>query len=277
MYVVSTRATRARREVHLQPRVHARPHGPAVHAALRRGRRHGPERPRGPLRARRGRRDPADEPLGPGAPHAGGAVAVARAVDPASQAVLAKMPAILKDPLLFPYTQRPPGHARRVRVGRLRGGRRAVPQPARLDRAAPPPGEAGRARGAGPGRVPRRPRGAAGRRLEGRAPGHVRREAAGASSSATAGAARPPTPRRAGAATGSPRRGPDGEIAVVLDTAWDTEADADQFEAALGRPSRSSRPRASRRGAPPRPSGSCWSPPIADTLGRVANVLGLAG
>ena len=83
---------------------------------------------------------------------------VGRRVDPASEAVLARMPAILKDPLLFPYTQRPPARAGRVHERRLRGRGRAVRQPARLHRAGPPPGEARRARGAGRGRVPGRPR-----------------------------------------------------------------------------------------------------------------------
>ena len=73
--------------------------------------------------------------------------------------------------------------------------------------------------------------------------------------------------------------GPSGETAVVLDTAWDTEADAAEFEAAVG--SLSAKLTAAGESASvlrPDPKRvvlvSAESP---ETMGKVANVLGLAG
>ena len=135
---------------------------------------------RSPDRARRGRRDPADDALGAAAPAPRPSCSRSPAPrDPASQAVLDRMPAILKDPLLFPYTSGLNAVARRLPVGgRLRRRRRPVRQPAGLDRAGHPPREARGARGAGRGRVPRRPR-RRGSATAGRsAPGHVRRDPA---------------------------------------------------------------------------------------------------
>ena len=73
--------------------------------------------------------------------------------------------------------------------------------------------------------------------------------------------------------------GPDGEVAVVLDTAWDTVADADQFEAALA-PTVEKLKAAGKSPAVLRPDPSrvvLVTAESPDTLGRVANVLGLAG
>jgi hypothetical protein len=72
--------------------------------------------------------------------------------------------------------------------------------------------------------------------------------------------------------------GPDGAVGVVLDTAWDTEADAVEFQASL-EPLVAKLQAAGRSVAVlvPEPgrvvlvSGSS-----DDVLGRVANVLGLA-
>jgi hypothetical protein len=73
--------------------------------------------------------------------------------------------------------------------------------------------------------------------------------------------------------------GPDGEVAVVLDTAWDTEQDADQFADALAATvaelESMGRSPSVLRPAPDRVVlVSAESP---ETMGRVANVLGLAG
>ena len=154
MYVVTEHGRdRAGREDHVRPRVHARAPGPGVHAARHHGRREGPGRPGArPDDARRGRRDAADVALGPAAPHPGRAARRSPgATDPASQAVLdrhARDPA--SETLLFPYTQ-----GLKLTLGAFTAGGgyagvdAAVRQPARLDRAGPPPREARRARGAG--------------------------------------------------------------------------------------------------------------------------------
>ena len=79
----------------------------------------------------------------------------ATAVDPAAEAILARMPAILKDALLFPYTS---GLTMTLgafqQAGGYNGRRRAVRQPARHDRAGHAPREARGARARGAGRVP---------------------------------------------------------------------------------------------------------------------------
>ena len=187
--------------------------------------------------ARRGRRDAADDPLGAAAPDARQELLRGRGrVDPAiRRRSLDRMPAILKDPLLFPYTSGLTMTLGAFAGRRLRRRRRAVPQPAGLDRAGPPPREARGARGAGrrspsPTTSPSR----LGRRLDGLAPGHVRRAAA---------RDRPPRRRRerhrrrrapAGAATGSRwSRARTARTRSCSTPRWDTEADADEFAAAL--------------------------------------------
>jgi hypothetical protein len=73
--------------------------------------------------------------------------------------------------------------------------------------------------------------------------------------------------------------GPSGETAVVLDSAWDTEADADEFAAAL-EATRAELAAAGKQAQILRPDPSrvvLVSAESPDTLGRVANVLGLAG
>ena len=92
---------------------------------------------------------------------------VAGASDPASQAVLDALPAILRETLLFPYTQGLNDVARRVHVGRrLRGRRRrcSPTRPTRPSRSSTPRSSAAREAPVA-GRVPRRPREAARRRL----------------------------------------------------------------------------------------------------------------
>jgi hypothetical protein len=73
--------------------------------------------------------------------------------------------------------------------------------------------------------------------------------------------------------------GPDGANAVIMDTAWDTDADAAEFAAALdGYVAKLEA--AGRVGAVLTPAPDrvvVISASDADTLGRVANVLGLAG
>ncbi len=100
---------------------------------------------------------------------------VAGSVDPASQAILDGMPAILRDPLEFPYLQ-----GLQLALGAFSsGGFDAVndlfTQPARLHRADPPPRQVPGSRAASRGHHPGRPRRAPRNWLEGRGPGHVRR------------------------------------------------------------------------------------------------------
>ena len=195
------------------------------------------------------------------------------------------LPAILRETLLFPYTQGLNAVARRLHVGRrLRGRRRPVRQPARLDRAGPPPREARPARGAG-----RRCRSPTTSRRGSATAGASRSRTRWASSSCgscsatrPAWTARPPTPRPpAGAATGSrSSTARTARPASVLDTA-------------LGHGRRRGRVRGGARGHRRRScrrvgrSASILTPEpnrvvlvtasSDDTLGRLANVLGLAG
>ena len=116
-----------------------------------------------------------------------------------------------------------------------------------------------------------------------RAPGHARRVPA-----ADLLARRGRRPRRRDDRRGRlgrrPRRagstGPDGANAAVLDTRWDTDADAAEFAAALGglrREARGRGPHARRSSRPAPDRVVVISANDADTLGRIANVLGLAG
>jgi hypothetical protein len=73
--------------------------------------------------------------------------------------------------------------------------------------------------------------------------------------------------------------GPGGKVATVLDTAWDTTADADEFATAI-EATAAKLNAAGQSASVLRPSGNrvvLLSAESADTLGRVANVLGLAG
>ena len=73
--------------------------------------------------------------------------------------------------------------------------------------------------------------------------------------------------------------GPDGETAVVIDTAWDSEADAAEFEAALG-PTVDKLMALDRSPAVLRPAPDrvvLVTATSLDTMALVANVLGLAG
>jgi hypothetical protein len=73
--------------------------------------------------------------------------------------------------------------------------------------------------------------------------------------------------------------GPDGKVAVVLDTTWDTADDAAEFEAALA-PTVEKLKGLGKSPAVLRPDEKrvvLVSAESADTMGRVANVLGLAG
>jgi hypothetical protein len=73
--------------------------------------------------------------------------------------------------------------------------------------------------------------------------------------------------------------GPDGKKAVVLDTTWDSAQDATEFEAALGATVEKLKG-LGRSPAILRPSENrvvLVTAESADTMGRVANVLGLAG
>ena len=137
--------------------------------------------------------------------------------------------------------------------------RQALRQPARLDGADPPPGQARRGREAGRRDLPRGPREQAGRRLDGPDPGHDGRDAAGDPAARRAvptqieGRGRGLGRRPRGARRGPGRR----RCGVVLDTAWDTEADAAEYAAALERARREARrPRVgaqrARRPAPDR-------------------------
>jgi hypothetical protein len=72
--------------------------------------------------------------------------------------------------------------------------------------------------------------------------------------------------------------GPGGEKAVVMDTTWDTAKDASEFEAALG-PMVDKLKGMGRSPAILRPAENrvvLVTAESADTMGRVANVLGLA-
>ena len=72
--------------------------------------------------------------------------------------------------------------------------------------------------------------------------------------------------------------GPDGKVAVVLDTAWDTTADADQFATAIvANASKLNAAGHSAKVLRPAPNRVVLiSAESADTLGLVANTLGLA-
>ena len=92
--------------------------------------------------------------------------------DPAQAAILAEMPAVLKDTLLFPYTS----GAALVQSVQATGGWAAVDdavhRPTRVDRADPPPGQVHGSRGTDQGGVSQGPAGAPRDRLGLRPAGH---------------------------------------------------------------------------------------------------------
>jgi hypothetical protein len=207
---------------------------------------------------------------------------VASAADPASQAVLATMPAILREPLLFPYTS---GIA--LVLGDFqRGGFAAVDQ-----RFANPPDSTEQilhadklASGEKPVAVTI-PADLAGRLGSGWSVAMedtlgefqleiLLRDAGGDTASVS---------RPAAAGWGGDRvavvEGPAGATGVVLDTVWDTNADAAEFSDALD--GLVTRLKAAGRSASvlnPAPDRVVLFTADSDaTLGRLANVLGLAG
>ncbi len=204
---------------------------------------------------------------------------VASTTDPASQAVLDRMPAILKDPLLFPYTQ---GLTLALTAFTQGGGFAGVDalyanppasteqvlHPEKYEAAEAPvdvvfPSDLAARLGDG-WKVSMED--TIGELLLGIV---LKEGGATATGDAAAG-------------WGGDRialiEGPGGEVAVVMDTAWDTSADADEFAAAL-EPMAAKLTAAGRSASVLRPSEgrvvlvSATSP---DVMGRVANVLGLA-
>lgn len=205
---------------------------------------------------------------------------VAGSVDPASQAVLDKMPAILKETLLWPYTQ---GLQLSLRAFQ-QGGYAAVDtlfgtppdtteqllHPEKLDAREPAvavafPADFPASLGAG---------------WEVALQDTIGEYQL---SVMLADAAKVASSADAAAGWGGDRvawvTGPDGRTAAVLDTAWDTEADGAEFakaaEAWAANLKASGRSAAVLTPAPDRVV--LISASDDDTLGRIANVLGLAG
>ena len=203
---------------------------------------------------------------------------VAGSVDPASEAVLAKMPAILKDPLLFPYTGglqlalgafTTDGFAG---VDRLfadpPGSTEQVLHPEKFASREPPvsvafPDDLATRLGDGWTVSLQDTLGELLLEIV------LRDGGASATNDAAAG-------------WGGDRvaliEGPDGAKAVVLDTAWDTPGDAAEFEAALA-PTVEKLKGLGRSPAVLRPADDrvvLVTAESADTMARVANVLGLA-
>jgi hypothetical protein len=205
---------------------------------------------------------------------------VASTVDPASQAVLERMPAILKDPLLFPYTQgvnlalaaftqgggyagvdalfaNPPASTEQVLHPEKLEAREAPVAVTFPDDLAAPLGDGWKVS----------LQDTLGELLLGIV---LKEGGAEATLDAAAG-------------WGGDRialvEGPNGEVAVVLNTAWDTAADADEFMTALD--STAAKLVAAGRSAGVfRPSQNrvvLVSSADADTFSRLLGVLGLAG
>jgi hypothetical protein len=204
----------------------------------------------------------------------------AGAADPASQAVLDRMPAILKDPLTFPYTS---GLQIALNAYATGGGYGAVDE---LYRNPPDSTE----QVLHPEKLVAReapvavafPDDLAARLGDGWKVslqdtfgelllGIIVKDGGAAA------------PDSAAAGWGGDRvaliEGPNGETAAVLDTAWDTEADAAEFEAALA-PMVEQLKAAGKSPVILRPEPTrvvLVTAESPETLGRVANVLGLAG
>ena len=204
---------------------------------------------------------------------------VGSASDPASEAILAKMPAILKDPLMFPYTS-----GLQLAIGAFTtGGYGAVDQ-----LFANPPDTTEQVLHAD--KLASReqavkvtfPEDLATRLGDGwkvslqDTLGEMLLEIVLRDGGATAS-------HDAAAGWGGDRvalvEGPNGQKAVVLDTTWDTAADAAEFEQALA-PTVAKLKGMGRSPSVLRPAENrvvLVSAESADTMGRVANVLGLAG
>ena len=159
---------------------------------------------------------------------------VAAGSDPAVQAVMDRTPAILSDTLTFPYTS---GFGF-VTAAQTKGGWPGVDalygEDARVDRADPPRRQVRRGRGADRGDPPGRPCLAPGGRLVGPAQDTfgeyqlsiwLRENGVPAADATTAAAGW-------GGDRLAVMQGPDGAWAVAMDTEWDTEADAKEFEKA---------------------------------------------
>jgi hypothetical protein len=205
---------------------------------------------------------------------------VASTVDPASQAVLDRMPAMLKEPLLFPYTQgltlalaaftqgggyagvdalydKPPASTEQVLHPEKLEAREAPVAVAIPDDLATRLGDGWKVS----------LQDTLGELLLG-----ILLKEGGASATGDAAAG-----------WGGDRlaliEGPGGEVAVMLDTAWDTKADADEFTDAIDQ-TMNKLVAAGRSAGVFRPSAErviLVSAADADTFGRLANVLGLAG
>jgi hypothetical protein len=204
---------------------------------------------------------------------------VAGSLDPAAQAVLARMPAILKDPLEFPYLA---GAGLALRAFQANGN-------AGVDGLfANPPDSTEQVLHAEKFDARERPVAVAfpddlaARLGDGWAVslqdtfGEMLLDIVLKDGGATGSA-------QAAAGWGGDRvaliEGPGGEVAVVLDTAWDTTADADEFEAALA-PTVAELESMGRSPAVLRPAPDrvvLVTAESAATMGRLANVLGLAG
>ena len=207
-------------------------------------------------------------------------LAVAGAADPASQATLAAMPAILRDPLGFPYTG---GFQMTLNAFQQGGGYDAVDQlyakpPDSTEQVLHPEKFASR-------EAP----------IEVAFPDDLAARLGDGWKVAlqdTFGELLLEIILRDGGATGSAEatagwggdrvalvEGPNGEAGVVLDTAWDTESDATEFEAALA-PTVAKLTAAGKAASVLRPEPTrvvLVTGESPDTMGRLANVLGLAG
>jgi hypothetical protein len=205
---------------------------------------------------------------------------VATAVDPASEAILAKMPAILKDTLLFPYTQ-----GLQLALGAFQqGGYAGVDQlfanpPDTTEQLLHPEKLAARE----PGVAVTFPKDLAGSLGDGWTVALQDTLGEYQLSVLLGDAAGAQAPADAAAGWGGDRlawiTGPDDANAAVLDTTWDTEADAAQFAEALSgyvaKLQAAGRSAAVLTPAPDRVV--VISANNDDTLSRVGNVLGLAG
>jgi hypothetical protein len=203
---------------------------------------------------------------------------VGSATDPASEAILAKMPAILKDPLLFPYTG-----GLQLALGAFMGGGYGAVDGLYAD----PPDSTEQVLHADKFAAREQPVAVAfpddlaARLGDGwkvslqDTLGEMLLEIVLRDGGATAS-------NDAAAGWGGDRvallEGPDGAKAVVLDTTWDSALDATEFEAALG-PTVEKLKGLGRSPAILRPSEDrvvLVTAESADTMARVANVLGLA-
>jgi hypothetical protein len=205
---------------------------------------------------------------------------VATAIDPASEAILAKMPAILKQTLLFPYTQ-----GLQLTLGAFQqGGFGGVDQ---LFDNPPDTTEqvlhADKLAAREPGVAVTFPADLAASLGDGWAVALQDTLGEYQLSVLLGDAAGATAPADAAAGWGGDRvawiTGPDGANAAVLDTHWDTEADAAEFASALAgyvtKLQAAGRSAAVLTPAPDRVV--LISADDDDTLSRVANVLGLAG